>query len=190
MYILIGRTKDYAWSLTSAGHDVRDVFAERLCNLDGSPATRTSNHYRYNGECRAFDDVNAGTLNGTPLRYKSGVHGPVIGTATIDGKFYSLSRKRSTFGRDGLNLAALHDMTEAGFNTQKFWDAVNQFGFTFNWAYVSRRPRRTSPPAACPGARRDSTAVCRRSATETSSGEASSARTSIRTTWPARTESC
>ena len=28
MYILIGRTQDYAWSLTSASHDVRDVFAE------------------------------------------------------------------------------------------------------------------------------------------------------------------
>ena len=140
MYILIGRTKDYAWSLTSAGHDIRDVFAERLCNLDGSPATRTSNHYRYNGECRAFDDVNAGTLNGTPLRYKSSIHGPVIATATIDGKFYALSRKRSTFGRDGLNLAALKDMTEGKASTpQKFWSAANQFGFTFNWAYVSRK---------------------------------------------------
>src|SRR5262249_4295210 len=31
MYILIGRTPDYAWSLTSAGHDVRDVYAEELC---------------------------------------------------------------------------------------------------------------------------------------------------------------
>jgi hypothetical protein len=140
MYILIGRTKDYAWSLTSAGHDVRDVFAERLCNLDGSPATRASNHYRYNGECRAFDDVNAGTLNGTPLRYKTSIHGPVIATATIDGRPYALSRKRSTFGRDSLNLAALKDMTEGKASTpQKFWDAANQFGFTFNWAYASRK---------------------------------------------------
>ncbi len=37
MYLLIGRTRDYAWSLTSADHDVRDVFAEQLCNPDGSP---------------------------------------------------------------------------------------------------------------------------------------------------------
>ena len=33
MYILIGRTPDYAWSLTSAGHDVRDVYVEQLCEL-------------------------------------------------------------------------------------------------------------------------------------------------------------
>jgi hypothetical protein len=42
MYILIGRTEDYAWSLTSAGHDVRDVFAEKLCEPDGSKPSRDS----------------------------------------------------------------------------------------------------------------------------------------------------
>ena len=44
MYILIGRTQNYAWSLTSASHDVRDVFAEVLCNPDGSEPTRESLH--------------------------------------------------------------------------------------------------------------------------------------------------
>src|SRR5262245_35465564 len=44
MYILIGRTPDYAWSLTSAGHDVRDVYAEELCEPDASPATRAAKH--------------------------------------------------------------------------------------------------------------------------------------------------
>src|SRR5262249_52362781 len=42
MYILIGRTENYAWSLTSAGHDVRDVFVEQLCEPDSSPPTRAS----------------------------------------------------------------------------------------------------------------------------------------------------
>ena len=85
MYILIGRTKNYAWSLTSANHDVRDVFAERLCNPDGSAPTRASTHYLYKGQCKAFEDFNAGTLNGTPLRYRISVHGQVIGTATVGG---------------------------------------------------------------------------------------------------------
>ena len=52
MYILIGRTPDYAWSLTSAGHDVRDVYAEELCEPDTSPPTRASTHYLFNGECQ------------------------------------------------------------------------------------------------------------------------------------------
>jgi acyl-homoserine lactone acylase PvdQ len=139
MYILIGRTKDYAWSLTSAGHDVRDVFAEQLCEPDGSAPTRASTHYLHKGECRPFDEFNAGLLDGRPLRYHLSVHGQVIGTATVGGQPYALARKRSTFGRDALNLAALKDMTEGEASTpERFWTAANQFGFTFNWAYASR----------------------------------------------------
>jgi acyl-homoserine lactone acylase PvdQ len=139
MYILIGRTKDYAWSLTSANHDVRDVFAEQLCNPDGTAPTRTSDHYLFDGVCRPFTTFDAGTLNGTPIRYPVSVHGPVIGTATSHGTPIALTRKRSTFGRDGLNLAALKDLTEGRATSPKrFYDIANQFGFTFNWAYASR----------------------------------------------------
>ena len=140
MYILIGRTQNYAWSLTSAGHDVRDVFAERLCNKNGTKPTRASTHYLYRGKCRALKDFNVGLLAGKALKYKVSVHGPIIGTATVGGKPYALSRKRSTFGRDGLNLGALHDLTEGKASTpKKFFKAANQFGFTFNWAYASRK---------------------------------------------------
>ncbi len=140
MYILIGRTQDYAWSLTSAGHDVRDVYAEQLCEPDGSAPTRASTHYMFNGECRALETFTAGVLAGTPLTYHVSVHGPVFATATVQGQPYALSRRRSTFGRDGLNLVALKDMTEGKATTRsRFWKIANQFGFTFNWAYVSRR---------------------------------------------------
>lgn len=139
MYILIGRTHDYAWSLTSANHDVRDVFAEQLCEPDGSAPTRDSGHYVFEGVCRPFVEFDAGTLNGTPIRYPKSVHGPVIGTATVDGQPYALTRQRSTFGRDALNLAALKDMTDGKAKTApRFFDAANRFGFTFNWAYASR----------------------------------------------------
>ena len=140
MYILIGRTPNYAWSLTSAGHDVRDVFAEELCEPDNSPPTRASTHYRFNGECRAMTSFNAGTLGTTPLVFNRTVHGGVFATATVGGKPYALSRQRSTFGRDGLNLIALKHMTEgvAG-SPRRFWRTANQFGFTFNWAYINRK---------------------------------------------------
>jgi len=139
MYILIGRTQDYAWSLTSAGHDVRDVFAERLCEPDGSTPTRDSDHYRFDGRCRPLESFNAGKLNGDPITYDVSAHGPVFATATVGGKPYALSRERSTFGRDGLNLAALHDMTMGKASTPKrFYKTANEFGFTFNWGYTSR----------------------------------------------------
>ena len=61
-------------------------------------------------------------------------------TATVGGEPYALARKRSTFGRDALNLGALKDLTEGkATNPDRFWTAANQFGFTFNWAYTSRK---------------------------------------------------
>jgi hypothetical protein len=110
-----------------------------LCNPDGTPSTRASTHYVFEGECRPFEVFDAGTLNGTPIRFPRSVHGPVIGTATVGGEPYALTRQRSTFGRDGLNLAALKDMTEGkAVTSRRFFEAANQFEFTFNWAYASR----------------------------------------------------
>lgn len=140
MYLLIGRTEDYAWSLTSAGHDVRDVYAEELCEPARGKPTRDSKHYVFKGKCVPMETFNAGTLGDTPLVYQTTVHGGVFATATIDGKPYALSRRRSTFGRDALNLIALKRMTEGRASSPtRFWQTANQFGFTFNWAYVSRQ---------------------------------------------------
>ncbi|MFP5486789.1 MAG: penicillin acylase family protein [Acidimicrobiia bacterium] len=139
MYILIGRTPDYAWSLTSANQDVRDVYAEILCEPDGSEPTRESGHYEYEGACIPFEPFDAGTLGGVPIVYPVSVHGPVIGTATVDGAPVALTSKRSTFGRDALNLGALKDMTEGDAATpEAFFEAANKFGFTFNWGYANR----------------------------------------------------
>lgn len=139
LYLLIGRTEDYAWSLTSASLDVRDVFVEELCEPDGSAPTRETGSYLFEGECTPFEQFEAGTLGGTPIRYPVSVHGPVIGTATVDGQPVALTRQRSTFGRDGLNLAALRDMTEGDAATaEDFWASASKFGFTFNWGYVNR----------------------------------------------------
>src|SRR5207237_8218531 len=56
------------------------------------------------------------------------------------GAPYALSRRRSTYGRDGLNLVALKRMTEGkAKNPPSFFRTANKFGFTFNWAYVSRK---------------------------------------------------
>ena len=139
MYLLIGRTQDYAWSLTSASQDVRDVYAEILCEPDGSTPTIESDHYEFDGECVAFEQFDAGTLGGVPIVYPTSVHGPVVGTATSEGRPVALTSKRSTFGRDGLNLAALKDMTEGDADTpDNFFESADKFGFTFNWGYANR----------------------------------------------------
>lgn len=139
LYMLIGRTENYAWSLTSANLDVIDTFAEELCNPDGSEPTRASMHYVFNGECIPFEIFNAGTLNGDPVVYPRSVHGSMIGTATSNGRPVALTQQRSTYGRDGLNLVALKRMTEGeATSAENFFDTANEFGFTFNWGYVNR----------------------------------------------------
>ncbi len=86
-----------------------------------------------------FETFDAGTLDDAPVVYPVSVHGPVIGTATWEGRPVALSRQRSTFGRDGLNLKALKDMTEGDAATaDDFFEVADQFGFTFNWGYVNR----------------------------------------------------
>ena len=76
MYILIGRTKDYAWSLTSAGHDVRDVYAESSVSRP-APSRRALPHCLYKGKCAlARSDFDAGLLAGRPLQYKTRCTGP------------------------------------------------------------------------------------------------------------------
>ena len=39
-YVFIGRGRDFAWSLTSAGSENTQQFLEQLCNPDKSPPTR------------------------------------------------------------------------------------------------------------------------------------------------------
>jgi acyl-homoserine lactone acylase PvdQ len=139
MYMLIGRTQDYAWSLTSAGNDNVDVFAEQLCEPGGGTPTRDSKGYMYKGQCRAMTMFDAGKLGDKEIVFPKTVHGGVIATATVKGKPYAMASQRSTFGRDGLNLGALKAMTEGRATTpQKFWEYANRFGFTFNWGYNSR----------------------------------------------------
>ena len=139
MYLLIGRTENYAWSLTSATQDVRDVFVEVLCEPDSTEPSRTSGHYVFDGECIPFENFDAGVIGDTPITYPVSVHGPLIGTATWEGRPVALTRQRSTFGRDGLNLKALKDMTEGDADSpENFWAVADQFGFTFNWGYANR----------------------------------------------------
>jgi hypothetical protein len=139
LYILIGRTPNYAWSLTSADNDNEDVFADKLCVPGGGRPTRASHYYLFGGRCRAMRIFDAGRLGSTEITFPMTVHGPVIGTATVHGWPYALARKRSTYGQDVLSLGALEAMTEGRATTpQLFWKFANRFGFTFNWGYISR----------------------------------------------------
>ena len=83
-YLLIGRTRKFSTTLTSASGDIIDQYAETLCG--GS-----DEKYLYKGKCRAMGHFNAGSLNGNPVNFLTTVHGPVIGYATTHGRQVAIS---------------------------------------------------------------------------------------------------
>jgi acyl-homoserine lactone acylase PvdQ len=145
-YVLIGRTRDYAWSFTSASNDIVDQFLEELCNPDGTPATRQSTHYLYKGRCRPMTTFDAGTLGATAteperqVTFRESVHGPVSGTVTVGGKPYAVANLRSTRGREVTGAFIGSGLNEGAIRTPKDIPKVaGRFGFTFNFFYIDHR---------------------------------------------------
>jgi acyl-homoserine lactone acylase PvdQ len=137
-YMLIGRGADYAWSLTSAGADIIDTYAETLCG--GS-----THRYRYRGACRAMQKVDAGTIakGGKTVRatfYRT-VHGPVAGYAVDrdSGKRVALAKKRSSAGKETVDQLFNQQMTFGRVKSAKdFVAAAQRTPQTFNSFYASR----------------------------------------------------
>jgi acyl-homoserine lactone acylase PvdQ len=136
-YMLIGRGERFAWTLTSAGGDVIDTYAERLC---GGSRTR----YVYRGKCRRMQRVNAGTItkNGeeTRVRFRRTVHGPVVGYARVAGsrRLVALSQRRSTEGRETTDQIFFQQLTFGRVkNAADFIRAAGATPRTFNSFYAS-----------------------------------------------------
>ena len=103
-YILIGRREDFVWTLTSAGADIVDIYVETLC---GGSDTK----YLYRGQCLDMKHFNAGTLDNQAVEFNRTVHGPVVGYATVNGRRVAISRKRSSYLLDGVDLLLFQQLT-------------------------------------------------------------------------------
>ena len=132
-YMLIGRGQDFATTLTSASADIIDQYAETLC--DGSNVK-----YLYKGECRDMGTFDAGTLNGNPVVFKTTVHGPVVGYATVKGKKIALSSKRSSYGKDVLDLLFNRRLSNGSVKgPNSFFEAASKTPQTFNSFYIDNK---------------------------------------------------
>ena len=132
-YMLIGRGEDFATTLTSASADIIDQYAETLC--EGSDYK-----YMYNGECMDMEEFNAGTLNGDPVKFWTTVHGSVTGYGTVDGERVAISRKRSSYGKDVLDILFNRRISNGSVDSAKsFIKAANQSPQTFNSFYIDNK---------------------------------------------------
>jgi acyl-homoserine lactone acylase PvdQ len=129
-YIFIGRSQDAAWSLTSAGLDLIDTYVETLCG-------HSIHRYLFDGQCRAMQFFDAGSLNGEEVTFYRTVHGPVIGYARVQGRQVALSRKRASYGRDVTDLLFYHDLAHGQVhNIHQFFKAACLTPQTFNSLYI------------------------------------------------------
>jgi acyl-homoserine lactone acylase PvdQ len=134
-YMLIGRGKDFATTLTSADGDDIDEFAQSLC---GNSRTK----YMYKGKCRSMTTFNAGTLTtstgkSSPVTFKMTVNGPVVGYAKVGSKTVAITSKRASYGKDVLDLLYNRRLSDGQVHSPKtFMQAAALTPQTFNSFYV------------------------------------------------------
>ncbi|MGB0119828.1 MAG: penicillin acylase family protein [Solirubrobacterales bacterium] len=132
-YLLIGRGEDFSTTLTSASADIIDQYAETLC--EGSDTK-----YKYKGQCIDMEPFNAGTLNGDPVNFMTTVHGSVTGYGTVNGERVAISAKRSTYGKDVLDILFNRDLSNGTVDSaETFFDAANKSPQTFNSFYIDNK---------------------------------------------------
>ncbi len=152
LYVQLGHGRDYAWSATSAGQDIVDTFAVRLCEPDGSQATTASMSYRFRGQCLPIDVLER-TNSWTPsagdqtpagtetLRSERTALGIVTHRATIRGKPYAFTRNRATYYHEVDSALGFADFNnpEKMESPREFMKAACRIDYTFNWFFIDRR---------------------------------------------------
>ena len=152
LYVQLGHGRDYSWSATSAGQDIIDVFALRLCEPGGGKASLDSGGYRYRGECKPFDvlerenswtpsaadQTEPGSETLRTLRTDLGV---VTHRATIDGRPHVYTKLRSTYFHEvdsALGFADFNNPRRME-SPREFMRAACRIDYTFNWFYIDDR---------------------------------------------------
>lgn len=134
-WVVIGRSRSYAWTATAGGSDLTDQRVEKLCEPDGAAPSAVSTHYEFNGACIAMTrpDGGANTVERT-------VHGPVVGRGTVDGQPVAFARERfsrlkTAWAAKAFRTLDLGGVTEA----TDFAGVMADIPMSFNWVYVNER---------------------------------------------------
>ena len=134
-WVVIGRSRSYAWTATAGGSDVSDERVERLCETDGSAPTTDSTHYVFDGQCRAMTRPDDDLM--TAWRT---VHGPVVGRTTVDGAPVAITRQRMSRFQTAQAARAFWTLNQGTVvDAADFAPTMSSIPMSFNWAYVNER---------------------------------------------------
>ncbi len=150
-YPVIGHGIDYAWTGTSAFSSNADMFAEKLCNPDGSTPSFASTHYLYKGRCIPF--VTGTIIDKTPIAVTSpslpqtitmhtenSVHGPITEYGMVGSTPVALATANATVGNAARSYIALERLAENRVDSpQSFVQAMRYITGGENWWYVDDR---------------------------------------------------
>ncbi len=150
-YPLIGHGIDFAWTGTSAYSGNEDVFAERLCNPDGSRPSFASKHYLYRGRCIRF--ASRTVVERTPVAPTSpkpsqtitlhtldSVHGPIGRFATVHGMPVALATAPATHRHEAPSYVAFMRLAEnRPTGPASFISTMRAFTGSENWFYVDEK---------------------------------------------------
>jgi len=150
-YPLIGHGIDFAWTGTSAFSANEDIFAERLCNPDGSKPSFSSTHYLYKGRCTAFttrtiteqtpvSPTSPGAPETVTLHTLNSVHGAIGRFATVNGIPVALATAADTTGHEAQSYVAFMRLAEnVPTSPQSFIAAMAPYTGSENWFFVDDR---------------------------------------------------
>jgi acyl-homoserine lactone acylase PvdQ len=149
LYVQLGHGRDYAWSATSAGQNIIDTFAVRLCNPRHGAISPGSDYYVVHRRCvqmetltrseswtpNPVDPTPAGSIT---FQTKRTAFGIVIARARVGGRPVVYTNLRSTYMHE-LNsaegFAKFNDPAQIR-NPRDFMNAAYNIGYTFNWFYA------------------------------------------------------
>src|SRR4051812_4916102 len=144
LYVELGRGRDYAWSATSAGQDIADTWALRLCNPGGGKITTDSEYYLYNGACRKMETLvrqnswSPNLADQTPagsetLSAQRTALGLVSGRATIKGRPVAYVTNRTTYFHEVDSALGFKDINDPAKVTspRDFQRAMSRIGYAF-----------------------------------------------------------
>ncbi|CAN5235161.1 penicillin acylase family protein [soil metagenome] len=152
LYVQLGRGVDYSWSATSAGQDIVDTFAVKLCEPGGGEPTIDSMGYRWRGEClpiEVLERTNSWTPNAADMtppgsetlqafRTNAGL---ISHRATIKGKPFAYAKLRATYKREVDAAGSFADWNSPDVvKGPKSWiKSAYKDDLTFNWFYADSK---------------------------------------------------
>jgi len=149
LYVQLGRGVDYSWSATSAGQDIVDTYAVRLCEPGGGEPTKDSMGYRWRGEClpiEVIERTNSWTPNAADMtppgsetlqafRTKAGL---ISHRATVNGKPVAYTLLRATYLREVDSARSFADWNSPDVvkDAESWARSAYKDDLTFNWFYA------------------------------------------------------